>query len=582
MRPLAISAFALALASPTAAWAEEKRPRSDTHDYSKYEKQALSAAIDKHGLAIEPDAEGKTIESVEIVRLEVIEDRDPAPLFLNKFHTTTRDYVVRRELLQKPGDKYQKLLIDETARNIRLYAGISVVLVVAIRGSTPDKVRVMVITKDVWSLRLGWDLVYTNGGINRLALVPSEINVAGTQQTVALRYEMRPLSQSFAARFASRRLFGTRVTLSSEAGVHQSRASGQLEGSFAAIAVDKPLWSTQEDWAYGASAGENVQVLRRYKNVALATYLADTGERVPWVYKERLLTAKTYVTRSFGWGIKHDVTLGTEATRKRYTASETDGASDAAVREFLQENAPRGISRVFPYLSLRAYSTSFLRSFDLETLALQEDVRLGHDVLLKAYPVSSALGSDRSFFGFAASGRYTFELGDGYARAYASTLQEGIVGQNADAAVAGGLRVVTPRLPFGRFVVDGTMVNRYHNAQNQQTLLGSDTGLRGYTTSAFAGPSYATYNFELRTRALPVKTVQVGGVLFHDVGAIGKSMTHLDAHTAVGGGLRILFPQLDRFVFRIDLGTPIEDGKLGKSQLFVGFGQGFSSAPPTL
>ena len=428
---------------------------------------------------------------------------------------------------------------------------------------------------------MGWDLVYTNGGINRLALVPSEINVAGTQQAVSLRYEMRPLSQSFAAKFSSRRLLGSWMTLSTEAGLHQSRAAGAIEGSFAAITLDKPLWSTTEEWAYGAYVGQNDQVVRRYQNVALATYRASTGEAVPWVYRERLVTSRAYVTRSFGWGIKHDVTLGGEATRRRITMADGDGLSAPAIAEFLGESAPRGVARVFPYVSLRAYTTSFLRALDMETLSLQEDVRLGHDVTVKAYPVSAALGSDRSFLGLSASGQYTFQLGDGYARAFAGTRQEGVVGGNVDASVLGGVRVVTPRLPLGRLVVHGTFVDRYHNAQNQQTLLGSDTGLRGYTTSAFSGPSYATYNFELRTRPLSVKTVQVGAVVFHDVGAIGRRLAHMTTHTAVGGGLRILFPQLDRYVFRIDLGTPIEDGRFGQTQLFIGFGQGFPSTPPS-
>ncbi|HLV20433.1 MAG TPA: hypothetical protein VKZ49_06120, partial [Polyangiaceae bacterium] len=42
---------------------------------------------------------GKRIERVDVVALDVFEDRDPAPKLLNVLHVTTRERVIRRELL---------------------------------------------------------------------------------------------------------------------------------------------------------------------------------------------------------------------------------------------------------------------------------------------------------------------------------------------------------------------------------------------------------------------------------------------------------------------------------------------------
>jgi len=75
-------------------------------------------------------------------------------------------------------------------------------------------------------------------------------------------------------------------------------------------------------------------------------------------------------------------------------------------------------TRVGPFAQWRSYTTNFLRVLDFETLALQEDYRLGHDVWVRVYPVAAALGSSRTFFGTYAAAQYTLRIGrDGLARA---------------------------------------------------------------------------------------------------------------------------------------------------------------------
>src|SRR5205814_9253257 len=136
----------------------------------------------------DPAPEGKTIEGIDVVSYDVIEPRDPAPALLNALHVTTRRYVIEREVLLRPGDPYQGVLCDETARNLRGLPQLSLVLCTAIRAKTPGAVRVLVITKDVWSLRLGWDVVYVGNGLEALQLVPTETNLGGTHQIALLRY----------------------------------------------------------------------------------------------------------------------------------------------------------------------------------------------------------------------------------------------------------------------------------------------------------------------------------------------------------------------------------------------------------
>jgi hypothetical protein len=39
------------------------------------------------------------------------------------------------------------------------------VLVAPTQGSAPDRVQIVVVTKDVWSIRLNWDIAFSNGGL---------------------------------------------------------------------------------------------------------------------------------------------------------------------------------------------------------------------------------------------------------------------------------------------------------------------------------------------------------------------------------------------------------------------------------
>ena len=150
LRPFAI-VFLLAAAARA-----DDAPKSTHFGYSAYERETIAMVVKKVSGEVDPAPEGKVIESIRNERLEVFEKRDFLPGFLlwvNALHATSHDHVIRREILQHAGDRYTQVLMDETARNLRGLSQVSLVLVVPLRGSAPDRVKVLVITKDVWSLR---------------------------------------------------------------------------------------------------------------------------------------------------------------------------------------------------------------------------------------------------------------------------------------------------------------------------------------------------------------------------------------------------------------------------------------------
>ncbi|MGZ5966840.1 MAG: BamA/TamA family outer membrane protein, partial [Polyangiales bacterium] len=110
----ALFAFFLFAVTEGAARADDDAPISVTHEYSPYEKETIVNALAETQREIEPAPEGKIVEGVDVVTLEVFEKRDPIPRFLNVFHYTSRHYAIERELLLKPGQPYSQVVVDET------------------------------------------------------------------------------------------------------------------------------------------------------------------------------------------------------------------------------------------------------------------------------------------------------------------------------------------------------------------------------------------------------------------------------------------------------------------------------------
>ncbi len=580
LAPLLLSAVASARPRNPA------EPESRTGVYSRYEQETIALVAKRRGFRVDPEPEGKLIEAIDVVALEVIEPRDPAPRLLNRLHVTSRDHVIRREVLLREGEPFRKVLVDETARNLRGYTQLSVVLCLAAEGSAPDRVRLVVVTKDVWSLRLSWDVALSPGGVERLVLAPTETNVLGYQHSAGLRLDLLPESAGAGVRYSIPRVLGTRVAAGAEVGLLFNRRTQETEGSFGSLVVERPLFSTLTPWGLRLSSAFRDEVTRRYVNARLSSFARrDAPESaIPFLYRSARSTTTAAATRSFGWATKNDLSFGLEFLVRRFSIPGESSLDPATVAAFRRTRVPTTDDRLSPFVQWRTYTTNFLRTLDLETLGLQEDVRLGHSASVRLYPSWSALGSTRTLLGVTMTAGYTVPLDNGYAQvAVASTTEHQPVGDGyqriADGVVSVDGRVVTPRLPWGRLLVDGSLLHRYRNYLNRTSFLGGDGRLRGWPSSFFVGKDLVVYNVEFRTRPVQILSCQLGGAVFYDVGDAMNGLGSLDPKQSAGLGFRALFPQLDRVVFRGDLGFPLQKGGLPPgvqaASFFVSFLQAF-------
>ncbi|MDQ2993005.1 MAG: hypothetical protein M3R30_09345 [Candidatus Eremiobacteraeota bacterium] len=586
--------------APLVASAQQK-PTSRSYEYSPYEKETIARALAATHTQLDPAPEGKPIERIETLRLEVLEDRDPIPddvagiparRLLNDLHYVSRDFVIRREVLVKEGEPYQQVLIDETARNMRVNMPfqVSLVIIVPIRGTTPDKVRLLVITKDIWSLRLSFDVSVTPGGIENLLIVPQETNLLGWQHTVSTRFQYQPETYTFGVGYNIPRFGSSWIGASASANVTFNRRSGEAEGSAVAVSVGQGLYSTLTDWAWSAGASEGTGVSRRYVNARVATFdsLATPAVRdnIPTEFKTASYAASIGVTRSFGWGLKNNfgLTMNASSSNVRTIDADLAGRDPRAIADFNARFIPIGETRVYPALSWATFSNDYLRTLDVTTLALQEDFRLGHDISASVYPVRKALGSTRDLIGFTGHAGYSVPLGDGLAGASVSVFQEYEDTNLSDASVSGGFTGVTPRIGVGRFVMSTSFLSRYKNYLNAKTITGGNGQLRGYPSNFFFGSDAVFYNLEFRSTSVEILKCAFGGVAFYDAGDAAAGFDALHAKQSVGFGVRALFPQVNRAVFRLDLAFPLTRGPFPETGIptpvdpvgfYFSFGQAF-------
>lgn len=584
------------------AWAAEPPPQPGPSlprgAYSHYERQTIQRALRRYHVMTDAAPDGKVIEQVAVEVLDVIEDRDPLPNFLNIFHCTTRHQAITRELLFREGQRYDTSIVQETERNLRGLPQQSLVVIIPVVGSKPDRVRVLVLVKDVWSLRLNTSFRITPQGVEYFLVQPSEENLLGMHQSLSTQAIYDPQAVAVGAGFTEPRLAGSRIALAATGNAIVNHRTRRLEGSFGSFDYGVPLYSTRQKWAWGGTVAWRHEVTRRFTGVRVSWFrpglkpgevnpcFTDEDARcIPFAYNSDVLTGSVGVTRSFGTAVKQDVQVAVAADRRAFNPADVDGRDPAAVREFVDKRVPLSDTRNGPILLYHVYLNRYVQMLDVETLALQESFRVGPEAFARSYPILRVLGSAHDLLGWSTSVAFTQPMPDALVRLYGSAGVEQRLPTHGEeykgaynASVQGGFRLVSPRFVIGRLHLDTTVTARLANAQHGITTLGGDGRLRGYLSGVLTGENLVAANLEFRSGPVQLWTFQLAGAAFYDVGDVFDTWQELHPKQGIGFGLRLGFPQLERSVMRIDWGFRLTHDVVHKNLadgLVVTFGQAF-------
>lgn len=549
--------------------------------FSVYERDVLSRVLAQRQEALEEHPDGKWIEDVEVEALDVFTPEDPLPGWLNLWHTTSRAAVIEREILLRRGQRYSSALVEESARNLRGLRQLSLVLAVPVKGTQADRVRVLVVTKDVWSLRLNSAFRLKNRSIEYLQLQLSEENLLGQHLKLATQYAYSMAANSYGLTVSHQRLFGSRIALIAAVNAIEQRSTHEFEGSSGLFYFGQPLYSTRAKWSWGTSLAWSHRIFRHLLPNASGDYeyrrfddpSTTLDENVPYRYRARQLGWRTFVTRAFGHAVKQQTTLGMEATQRKFDARNLlgDGYSTEAVNRFEERVLERSTTSLGPFAQFEVFRNRYVSLFDVETLGLQEDYPTGPRAFLKAYSASKRAMSSRDFVGLSTGLEYTASFAGALGRIWAIHTSEASPERgDSDGLVQGGLRLMTSPTGLGRFVYDAGGLYRYLDHRHLQYALGGDNRLRGYPSSQFLGRHLVTSNLEFRTRSIKLFEVLFGLVGFYDVGDAFNVPAEFAPKHSVGLGARATAPQLQRVAARLDVAVPLTVPRPALSERWAG------------
>ena len=553
----------------------------------RLERAALVHALRARGLVVDPAPAGKRIRRIDVVTLPPFGQEVAWLTWANVFHVDSKAGVIAREVLARPGDAWDQDVVDESQRKLRDPLFATVALIVAVHAAdepTADTVDLLVVNRDIFSLRLNSNYEVQDGQITYLALSLSENNFLGLRKLAAFTFTMDQASIAIGPLYIDKNLLGRRLDFRFRGGPIFNRASGDVEGSDAAITLARPLWSLDSTWSWHVEATRSDTIERSFRGTDLRVFDADrdpatTGDQVPWRYRYRRTSVGAGVTRAWGKRLEQRLSLDYALTARRpaiqddLVAITPPPTLDAFAAAVLPRSERAGVAS----LGYEVFTPRYRDYVDIDGFDLAEDVRLGPRASITAGAALGLLGSENDFATAAVEGGWTVPWGgDGLASlsgSFATRLDHGAA---IDRAAASTLRVVSPAARLGRIVAELRLAGYFREEGNRFLTLGGDNGLRGFPVGAFKGLRRAVAQVEGRTRSVRfLFGIRWGLLAFYDVGHAAERLDELALQHDVGIGLRSLTPQLSREVFRFDLAVPLTGDERGHPRLILGYRQAF-------
>jgi hypothetical protein len=581
------------------------------------ERQSMRRALAARGYELEPEPWGKIVGKIRVYNEDVFAEKNRLLRFFNHFHVTSKESVVRAEVILRPGEVWNQAKIEETARRLRDPIFTSVIAVVPVKSAAPGTVDVLVVTRDIWSLRLNTAYTFQSGTLTDLSTSLSENNFLGRRVLVAAAMTMDQGALSTGPLFIDKNFLGQHLELRVRVNAILTRGgflhdenplfpdtgplpqqqppssfaqtgAFDLEGTSSTISLTRPLWNLGAKWGGGVNWTHRDAIDRRFFGIGLRPVWCPLGsdcvatgfdpnavptdELLPWKYGMKRWAVSANVVRSFGTDYKQNVSFayGVDSTRP-YLLDSFPGLVDQR-EPFRARVLPRSEFVSIPSISYGMYTPRYKTRRNVGTYDLAEDLRTGPTFEASVGVSLKALGSDNTFWRGAVSGGWVFP----WCREGSVSVSAGVAtrhqdGEFIDNAASGSVSVVTPVYRYGRIVAESSIGTRWNDTQNAFLTIGSDNGLRGFRINEFAGERLTGTQIEFRTLPKAIWVFRVGGVLFYDLGGAAASFQTMQLHHDIGIGLRSLIPQTSRELFRFDLAFPLDGDQRFHPKFIAGF-----------
>ena len=458
----------------------------------------------------------------------------------NRWHIITKDRVIQKQLLLKPGDFYSKRLVDESERILRRNRYLYDATITPVnRGEGTVDLRVA--TRDVWTLAPTFT-VSRKGGENKTTFGIEDINLLGRGQTVRIEHteDVDRTAKTFEFRddHLGSHWLSTQLILADNS-----------DGHSRFLRLIKPFYALDTRWSAGLTVIDDER----------RTAFYELGDEVA-EYQH----ARERFTAFGGWsaGLQNGWV-------KRYTAGVVfdDNVFGPVVGGTLPALLPPDRKLVYPFFGIELLEDRFETTSNKEQIARTEDFFTGVQVSATLGWADEGLGSDRDAILYTA----TYAKGFGSLESRAILLRAGASGRQESGDTKNALLRMDARLflrQSDKRTFFATVSGIHGHALDADNVieLGGDNGLRGYPLRYQTGDSRLLATLEQRYYWdwYPFRLVRVGGAIFADVGRTWGASPVGSASDGwlrdVGVGLRFAPTRTggNEKVFHLDVAFPLD------------------------
>jgi hypothetical protein len=500
------------------------------------------------------DSSAPVIRTIVIQRNDIFDPSENTSWFTrlaNRLHITTRESVVRRELLLRAGEPYDSARAAETARNLRALAVFRQVRVDTVRSDSGLVLNV--VTRDGWSTRPDFRFKST-GGEADYTFAFIEDNVLGTASQASVRFRKSPDRTSTSFSFLQPRFISRSIRFGVE---YQDKSDGRrfllLAGQpFYSLASKSSLLIRAED--------RDERVLRFFE-----------GERVPADTARRDLQL-----------VRAEGGIGLGASSRGYVRV---GAIAQLRKEGVgPDGSPVPVENtgaIGPFVEWRRARYIVARGF--VGFGREEDVDVSTAFRIGALAAPEAFGYERSGIAPFAGGRAGASIGPGFV--FLEFRTNGLYdsgGLDSGSVTVGGTVVLQPGNRHTLVLhADGGWIK--NPLPGEEFDLGLGTGPRAFRSHSFTGDRtfFATAEYRLTVKEELWKVVGVGLAGFVDYGGAWYDGSPRRTGWDAGIGLRLGASRASNVeAIRIDLAHRFATDVEGSGWLLVvGKGLPFSTTP---
>ncbi len=434
------------------------------------------------------------LDNQNIFNLDDPKDNTKLFRLADDLHIKTRADVIRKQLLFKPGDRYDRHLIDESERILRADGYFYDAWIREIRYED-NHVDLRVTTRDVWTLNPGFNFS-RSGGTNSVGVQIEDTNFFGSGASFKVFHTSTVDRTTTGVQASDQHTFGTWISSA-------ATFSNNSDGYMREVSVQQPFYALNTPWAGGGYGINDLQTDSLY----------DRGQVID---KFRDLHQGAQVFGGWSSGVQ-------DGWVRRWTTGVTyDEHNFAPVIWAGPSVAPQDRRFLYPFLQFDLIQDDFVRLWNHDQIGRTEDFYLGTSFSARAGYADAALGSSTSALLFQSYASTGF---GGNGRRSTLLLFWDFSGRVSEGALVNG-------------IMDGSV--RYYNEQSKnwlffttlsgtkgwrldldnQITLGGDNGLRGYPLRYQDGTARALFTIEQRyfTDWYPFRLFRVGGAVFFDAG----------------------------------------------------------------